>query len=379
MFRFVLVLVIAVLYSYLGLRLTNNPELATWASYSIWLWLFLVFGFVLILPFFFWRSDKSRRSKNMGTMMHLSHQVMAYLNFLIPVVLIRDFVGLVFSVFLKFDLQWMYSPGASLAILLLPFAFKIWGRWTIQRGPQIVRKEIADRNLSPEFSGLRILQISDLHIGHSLQKGFVEKVVLQVQQLQPDLVVLTGDIVDGPAEEFQEDIAKLQGLRSPRGVYFVPGNHEYYWGFRSIEKFLQKAGITSLTNQTSSLRGQQGEILIAGIPDPAAAHFGEEAPWIEGFSDDFKDRQYRILLSHQPSLADRASKAGFHFQMSGHTHGGQFFPWNLLIGFFQKYSKGLYQIGKMNLYVNQGTGYWGPALRIGTHCEITEIVLNSQG
>ncbi len=378
MFRFIFIFVVASIYYYLGHQLTQYAEISTWAQYSIWAWLLLIFAFFLFLPFYFWRSREKEVSSRLKKMMRLSHRVLAYLNFLLPLVLMRDLLGFIAGVVMGQDLAWLYSAEASLALLALPFLFKAWGGFVILRGPQVVRHEISHPRVHSDFSGMRILQISDLHISPFLKEGFVDQVVEICEKVNPDLVVMTGDIVDGPVEDHQEEIAKLAQLKSKKGAYFVPGNHEYYWGFAKIQKALEKAGVQSLHNQVHSLKSPGGEILLAGVPDPTGKHFGDEGPKWDVFEKHFNDRQFRILLSHQPHLADRASEVGFHFQLSGHTHGGQFFPWNLLIGFFQKYPKGDFRVGPMHLYVNQGTAYWGPAVRIGTHCELTEIVLLSQ-
>lgn len=377
MFRIIFVSVAVLLFSYLGLQLTSHGDLADWARYSIWAWLFLVFGFMILMPFYLWRFRGESTPPKIIRLMTLGHNVMAYLNFLIPVVIIRDLVAFVFGVLLNFDLQPMYSAEASAVMLLLPFVFKYFGAKTIAKGPVVYKKEISDQRLPQAFANFNILQISDLHISHYLKKGFTEKVIEKVNALNPDIIFLTGDIVDGPVDDFQGEVAKLKDLKAKHGIYFVPGNHEYYWDFAKIEKAIISQGIISIPNSSRRLQKDSGQLLIAGVSDPAAAHYQHEPPKLDQFKKDFQDDQYRILLAHQPFMADKAAEVGFHFQLSGHTHGGQFFPWNFLIGFFQKYAKGFYQVGDMKLYVNQGTGYWGPALRIGTQCELTQIILKN--
>jgi len=373
-FQIIVLTVASILYGYLGWRLAAAEG---WAAQAVWLGLGLCFLFVMLLPFYFW----SRRRLEMGSqqkmLMKLTQASMAYLNFLIPLVLVRDFVSVLVHFLFHVDVTAWFSPMVNLIFLLLPLGLKLWGIITIARGPQVIRQEIVDERLPTEFEGFRIVQISDLHISSSLKVGFVEKVLQKSKEMNPDLIVLTGDIVDGSPEEFSAEIQKLSGLQSPAGVLFVPGNHEYYWNFSQIRPKVEKSGLKVLINEGHSIRRGGSEVWIGGVPDPAARQFGEEPPQFEKLAQNFRDFQYRILLSHQPVLADAAAKTGFDLQLSGHTHAGQFFPWNLLIGFFQKYPKGFYKIGKMNLYVNQGTGYWGPALRVGTVCEITEITLRS--
>jgi predicted MPP superfamily phosphohydrolase len=223
--------------------------------------------------------------------------------------------------------------------------------------------------LPPAWDGLRLLHITDLHISNSLPVSFVEKLVAEIQKLKADLIVYTGDILDSQAIRHLSEFGLLKTIRPPLGNFYVPGNHEYYWeidqglaAFRSID-------FTVLVNETATLQRDNQLLQISGIPDPAALMFKE---------GQLEPGSFRLMLSHQPSLADKTCDLGYQLQLSGHTHGGQFFPWNFLIGFFQKYAKGLYRIKNMQLYVNQGTGYWGPSLRMGTYCEITEIILRKQ-
>lgn len=372
-FQLIVLAVASILYFYLGLRLTSGEGLETNA---IWLGLCLCFLFVLLLPFYFWSRRRLEMAGHQKLLMKVTQMAMAYLNFLIPLVVVRDVLSVLVHFIFQVDVQPWFSPLVNLIFVLLPLGFKAWGVFTIARGPRVVQQSLRDERLPKEFEGFRILQISDLHISSSLKPGFVEKVLRQAEAVKPDLIVLTGDIVDGSPVEFRQEIAKLSGLRAPSGVMFVPGNHEYYWNFPSIRPELENAGMAVLINEGRSIRRGENELWIAGVPDPASRGFGQEPPQFEKLASGFRDHQYRVLLAHQPILADAASEAGFHLQFSGHTHAGQFFPWNLLIGFFQKYAKGFYKIGGLHLYVNQGTGYWGPALRVGTFCEMTEVTLH---
>jgi hypothetical protein len=372
-FQLIVLLVASILYFYLGFRLSPGEGLAAGAT---WLWLGFCFLMVLLLPFYFWSRRKKEMTAGQKLLMKITQASMAYLNFLIPLVLARDFVSILAHVLFQVDVAAWFSPLVNLIFLVVPLLLKVWGMLTIVRGPQIVHQELRDERLPKEFEGFRILQVSDLHISSSLKTGFVEKVLRKAEEAKPDLIVLTGDIVDGSPVEFRDEIAKLSRLRAPSGVIFVPGNHEYYWDFPLIRGELEKTGMSILINEGKSIRRGDHEMWIGGIPDPASRSFGQEPPIFDKLVPQFRDGQYRVLLSHQPVLADAAAEAGFHLQFSGHTHAGQFFPWNLLIGFFQKYAKGFYRIGKLHLYVNQGTGYWGPALRVGTFCEMTELTLH---
>jgi predicted MPP superfamily phosphohydrolase len=206
---------------------------------------------------------------------------------------------------------------------------------------------------------------------------FVEKLVQLTHEVKADLVVYTGDILDGSAVRHLNELELLRSVPAPLGNFYVTGNHEYYWqGDQALAAF-RSIKFNVLMNEVVNIKRGNDLLQIAGTPDPAAKGFGLEGPNFEKVKHDFEANSFKILLAHQPFQAPQANAIGVDLQLSGHTHGGQFFPWNFLIGFFQKYPKGLYTVGNLSLYVNQGTGYWGPSLRMGTYCEVTEITLRA--
>jgi len=237
------------------------------------------------------------------------------------------------------------------------------------RHPRVVRRTIPIRNLPADLAGLRIVQLSDLHVGPTIRRPFVDAVVDATNALAPDLVVVTGDVADGFVADLRDHVAPLGRLQAPLGRYFVTGNHEYYWDPRGWLQELERLGLTSLSNEHRLLVRGRGRLLLAGIPDlsvdpdPHAALAG--AP----------ESDVRVLLAHQPRSAYAARAAGFDLQLSGHTHGGQFFPFNLLVRLFQPFVAGLHRLEEMWLYVSRGTGYWGPPLRLGAPSEITLLQL----
>jgi uncharacterized protein len=237
------------------------------------------------------------------------------------------------------------------------------------RHPRVVRVSVPIRNLPSDLAGLRIVQISDLHVGSTIRRAFVESVVDVANALAPDLVAVTGDVADGLVPELRDHVAPLGRLRAPLGRYFVTGNHEYYWDVRGWSRELERLGLAVLSNEHRLLVRGNGRLLLAGITDlsvdadPHAALAG--AP----------ESDVRVLLAHQPRSAYAARAAGFDLQLSGHTHGGQFFPFNLLVRLFQPFVAGLHRLEEMWLYVSRGTGYWGPPLRLGAPSEITLLEL----
>ena len=239
------------------------------------------------------------------------------------------------------------------------------------RRPRVVRVTVPIRDLPPDLAGLRIVQLSDLHVGPTIRRRFVDAVVDVANGLSPDLIAVTGDVADGFVPELRDHVAPLARLRAPLGSFFVTGNHEYYWDPRGWIRELERLGLSVLTNEHRLLTRGNGRLLLAGVtdlsagPDPHAAMAG--AP----------ESDVRVLLAHQPRSAYAARAAGFDLQLSGHTHGGQFFPFNLLVRLFQPFVAGLHRLEEMWLYVSRGTGYWGPPLRLGAPSEITLIELTA--
>ncbi len=234
------------------------------------------------------------------------------------------------------------------------------------------------RNLSKEFEGFRIVQISDMHVGPTIKSGFVKEVVDKINALQPDMVVLTGDMVDGSVDYLTKDVAPLSGLNSRYGNFFVTGNHEYYSGvFPWLEK-VKELGFDALLNEHRVITKGNSKLVLGGVTDIRAersirGHKSDPVGSLKGAPE----ADAKILLAHQPISVYQASKAGYDLQLSGHTHGGQYFPYSKLIGIAQPFVAGLYKHEKTWVYVNRGTGYWGPPIRLGSLAEITEITLTA--
>lgn len=245
-------------------------------------------------------------------------------------------------------------------------------------GPRVVDVEIPVAGLAPELEGLKIVQITDLHIGPMVRYGYVNEVVRQVMRLEPDLIAVTGDLADGTVDVLGRQVEFLSGLRAPLGVFFVTGNHEYYWGVEAWLKKVQELGFTTLINENRVVSVKGARMLVAGVTDLTAVHFMPEHrsdPKKAAATD--QSTAFKLLLAHRPSSCFEAEPLGFDLQLSGHTHGGQFFPFSELIRFFYKYYRGLNRHGRMWVYVNPGTGYWGPPHRFLVPAEITLLRLKS--
>lgn len=261
-------------------------------------------------------------------------------------------------------------PGAALLATL-------WGYANARRTAAVAAVDVPLAGLPPALHGFTIVQISDLHVGPTIRRGYVHAVVRAVNRLQADLVAVTGDLVDGRVPELARHVEPLAELRSRHGTYFVTGNHEYYCGAEAWVHELSRLGFRVLRNEHVVLRHAGAALLLAGVTDYSAHHFAPDersdpGAALAGAPD---EAGVKILLAHQPRSAEAAERAGFHLQLSGHTHGGQFWPWNFFVRLQQPYTAGLHRLNDLWIYVSRGTGYWGPPKRLGAPSEITRLRL----
>jgi len=239
----------------------------------------------------------------------------------------------------------------------------------------VVRVKVALSKLARATSGYRIVQISDVHVGPTIGREFIEALVGRINALEPDLVAITGDLVDGSVEELEAHVAPLAKLRAKDGVFFVTGNHEYYSGADEWIAHLAKLGVRVLRNEHVRIGGDAGFDLV-GIDDVSSHGYGRghgaDLPKALAGRD---GSRACVLLAHQPKGIELADRLGVDLQLSGHTHGGQMIPWNFLVRLQQPFVAGLHKLASAQIYVSRGTGYWGPPMRLGAPAEITEIEL----
>jgi uncharacterized protein len=256
-------------------------------------------------------------------------------------------------------------------------ALALWGARRATAGAIATnRVRILMPRLPRSLAGYRIAQISDVHVGPTIGRAYLEDIVQRVNALQPDLVAVTGDLVDGSLEQLRAQVEPIARLKAPDGAFFVTGNHEYF--VRGLEEwldFLRTHGVRVLRNERVSIRGSHG-FDLAGIDDLTAKSYGR------GHGADLRralaGRQHErpvVLLAHQPRQVMDAIAHGVDLQLSGHTHGGQIFPFTLLVRLFEPYLAGSFKLGQTQLYVSRGTGYWGPPMRLGAPAEIALIEL----
>lgn len=276
----------------------------------------------------------------------------------------------------------IYAPSEYINIISADFAILLTllltlvGLVNARRTAKVSKVDIAIKNLPRELEGFTIAQISDIHVGPTIKHGYLNSIVKTVNQLKVDMVAITGDLVDGSVAKLSRHTQPLADLNSTYGSFFVLGNHEYYSGANSWVDEVRRLGLTVLLNQHVVLEHNSTPLVIAGITDYSGEHFGLEhksdpAAAVRGAPD----QAIKILLAHQPRSAKAAEKFGFALQLSGHTHGGQFWPWNLFIRLQQPFTAGLGKVNNMWVYTNRGTGYWGPPKRLGIPSEITHLRL----
>lgn len=260
------------------------------------------------------------------------------------------------------------------AALALAALLSVVGIVQGNRPPRIETLEVQLPTLPRELDGVRIVQLSDIHLGTILRENWLSARIAQIRALGPDLIVITGDLVDGNARHVQRLLPLLRELTAPLGVYAVTGNHEFYAGLEQSVSLLEAAGFTLLRDNHVEVRPG---LVLAGVDDlTARRQYGIEHRSVE------KALAHRppgacILLSHTPWEVETAERLGVQLMLSGHTHDGQIWPFSYLVRLSYPFVGGTYRLGSLTLHVSRGTGTWGPRLRLWKPAEITLISLRS--
>ena len=307
--------------------------------------------FLLALSFLLFRTTKFVKA---------CYLAMGFMSFLLVSSILTDLISFITKVEI--------SNIKTLIIALISTGFGLWRG----RKPHLKKVEIHIPHLPNELKGFKIVHISDLHIGKNIGKKYVDAIVDETLKLSPDMIALTGDIGDSEATLHGQDLDGFKAFKPPYGIFYVPGNHEYYWNLNEWFEVMKSFGATILLNESKEMTYQSSKILIAGITDTMDRKNPPDLkkPLLGSDSSSFK-----ILLSHRPDTAIQASRLGYDLQLSGHTHGGQFFPWTLAVRLIHKHHLGLFQEGPLKIYVSGGTGSWGPLLRFGSKAELTLLTL----
>ena len=386
-------LILLALHGYVALRLV--PALGPWPIVQVALGVLLVISALLIPVTFLLMGGRGRASPAVRQRLKAAGFLMVGLaSSLLVLTLLRDLtLGMLQIAAWVVPDAWATgswggwatrwtdadrrSEVSALAVPLLATSAALAG-WVGARRTAAVRNvDIPIAGLPSALEGFTIVQISDIHVGNSIGGSYVDSIVERVNALNADLVAITGDLVDGTVSRLAGDVAPLARLRSRFGTFFVTGNHEYYSGVGPWLIEFRRLGLQVLMNRHVVIESAGARLALAGVADYSAHHFdpahrSDPAAAIRGVPDDVG---VKILLAHQPRSAAAAADAGFDLQLSGHTHGGQFLPWNWFVRFQQPYTAGLDRLRSMWVYTSRGTGYWGPPMRLGAPSEITRIRL----
>lgn len=265
------------------------------------------------------------------------------------------------------------SAGFALTMLVLSFFLTIYGAWRAVKIPRLVQNTLYVANLPEELEGMRIVHLSDLHIGSTFDGKWLDKLIGKINAEKADIVVVTGDLVDAVPAKIEKDIIHLQNLHAPLGIHICLGNHEYFCGAMPWVEKWRSWGFNVFVNENKKITYNNYDFYIAGSADFEGNKFpGLLTPDMEKTLQGIKKEDFTLLLQHQPKKAKKNAKAGVNVQLSGHTHGGQYFflfPIVLLLN--NGYRAGFYEVDDLSLYVSSGSGLWGYVpLRFGTESEV---------
>ncbi len=267
------------------------------------------------------------------------------------------------------------AVASAWAVAVAAWVITLWGLFNARRTAAVVAIDVPIVGLPAALHGFTIAQISDIHVGPTIKGPYLSAIVEAVNRLGADMVAVTGDLVDGSVADLAQHVAPLKDLSSRHGTFFVTGNHEYYSGAHAWIAELRRLGVRVLMNEHVVLNHGEGALLVAGVADHGAHHFdpAHRSDPQASLAGAPPEAWVRVLLAHQPRSAPAAAAAGFHLQLSGHTHGGQFWPWNFFVRLQQPFTAGLHRWQNLWVYTSRGTGYWGPPKRFGAPSEITHL------
>ena len=296
---------------------------------------------------------------------------------------LRDVVLLAFALAHTLGATWTQQVLPALRVdsaVLVPLAallVTVLGFWNARRTARVVRVDVPVAALPAALEGFTVAQITDIHVGPTIKTRYLQAIVRRVNTLDADMVAITGALVDGSVADLGAHVAPLSTLSSRHGSYFVTGNHEYYSGAHAWITELRRLGVQVLMNEHVVLQQGGASLVLAGVADFHADRFDKNhrSDPHAALAGAPLDAGVRVLLAHQPRSAFEAAKAGFDVQLSGHTHGGQFWPWNLFVPMQQPFTAGLRRLQDLWVYTSRGTGYWGPPKRFGAPSEITLLRL----
>jgi predicted MPP superfamily phosphohydrolase len=376
-FVFILTAILGSAFLYVASSLTDNLMFQVL--------IFLPFFMVWLIPILYWIGERQEHKPIDHFIQYTGFLSMGWLSFFVLATIARDLLQVFSGLLGVLQIESYLADFGSTGVVIVSAVGLGIGALTAVRGPGIRNVSIEIENLDPELDGLKIVQISDLHIGPTIKSSYVKRVVEKANALEPDILALTGDIVDGSFLQLKVHAELLNDLRAKIGRYFIVGNHEYYSGPDEWIVFFQEKGFTTLFNTHVIESFKSKYIMIAGVLDPASKMVDVKlAPDpVAAMQTPLKVRvggnpipSYKIILAHNPKITPFSARAGFDLQLSGHTHAGQFFPWTIVAKLVHApHFFGLSREGAMQVYVSAGTGTWVPPVRLGTKPELTLLTL----
>jgi predicted MPP superfamily phosphohydrolase len=388
-FLVMVIVVLSLMYGYIGWRIIVPAALGF--PINLILWLLIAISFVLLFAPFVLRAN-GVEGLPVDIIAWAAYLTFGFFTLLFAFLVAKDILFLLNAGIQKASslVRGYFDSAASAAgnvdpdrrrllinslnvgILFATGGLTGYGMFQALKKPAVITVDIPIKDLHPDLDGLTIVQITDIHVGPTIKRGFVQEVVDTVNGLNPDIIALTGDLVDGSVRQLQHDVAPLSELQAPLGYYFITGNHEYYSGVKQWVAETARLGFTVLLNEHRVIQRGEGRVLFAGVTDYSAGQFDpSQASDPQKAIDGAPDCHVKLLLAHQPKSIFKAAEVGYDYVISGHTHGGQYFPYHFLAALAQPYISGLHTHDRTRIYVSRGTGYWGPPLRIGAPSEIT--------
>ncbi len=370
-------------YAYVAWRFIAPAGLSTAGAALAWV---VVMGLYLLGPLAIVvrrrPAERDWRSRLLGTFYWVGGVFLVTLPFVVLrdlawlFVVIADAAGLVDAgVATGFTAPWIATSNAVLSVLIV--AAVAHGHYSARRTPRLRRVDVPIPDLAAELEGFTIAQITDVHVGPFTRADFVARVCERIEGAAPDIVAVTGDLVDGPLLEVRAEVEPLAELAARRPVYYVTGNHEYYAGADLWCQALAELGLEVLHNRHVVVRRGGAELVVGGVPDVSGHRFVEgDAVDIAATFAGAPAGAPRVLLAHQPRTVALRGGERVDLQLSGHTHGGQVFPFHFTIPLQQPVRAGLAHIDGGWVYVSRGTGFWGPPLRVLAPSEITLLRLH---
>lgn len=366
-----------VFHGYLALRLLPALIPSPWLAVAM---AFLLLAATLLVPLALIRTQAEGSQLN-RLILWSGFLGMGWVSSLFVLCLLRDLSLLGLLLTAMAGGPELLQPGllywSAIAVLLGGSLMTLLGLGNVLAGPKVLHVDVPIAGLPHNLVGFRIAQITDIHVGPTIKRRYLQNIVDKVNTLQAEVIAITGDLVDGRVEHLTEEVTPLAQLKATQGTYFVTGNHEYYSNAEPWLDRLRELEVDTLMNEHRVLQHKDSKLVLAGIADYSAHQFvdAHRSDPHRAIANAPEDAAVRILLAHQPRSIFQALDAGYHLQLSGHTHGGQFWPWNLFVPMQQPFTAGLHWHHSMWIYTSRGTGYWGPPKRFAAPAEITLLTL----